>query len=111
MQKYVGTALWRAENGRYKAKPSDLFVRSIRFATAEGLTNIDVRGARLASRVAEYWNAVDHYLKTGETDPLNKFVDKSIKIGPLVYPFITDPRILNRLANAGEVAFEDLYAK
>jgi hypothetical protein len=54
--------------------------------------------------------AVDHYLKTGDTDGLSKFRGRTVRAENHTFAFVTDPRILDRLANAGEVAFEDLYA-
>jgi hypothetical protein len=108
--RYVGSALIQEPRGRYRAKPSDRFRRSLHFLTAEGQISITLHGSRLASKVAEYWAAVDHYLKTGEAARLKPFVGKTIRAGKQFLPFITDPRILNRIANAGEVSFEDLYA-
>ena len=107
--KYVASALRKMDNGQYRAKPSDRLSRSLRFLTPDGLITLDVRGSRLASRIASYWTAVDRYLKTGETDALSPFRGKSIAIAKTHHPFITDPRTLDRLGYAGEVQFE-LYA-
>jgi hypothetical protein len=74
------------------------------------LVPLNVRSSRIASRIADYWNAVKRYARTGLTDHLVQYSDKSIKIGKQHYPFITDLRILDRLANAGEVVSENIYA-
>ena len=108
--KYVGTALTKTAAGRYRAKPSDRLLRSLRFLTPERQIEVDVRGSRLASRIATYWNAVDRYLKTGDAESLKKFAGKSVKIGGHRYSFVTDPYILRRLVSEAQVSFEDLYA-
>ena len=64
----------------------------------------------MASRIGEYWTAVDRYLSTGNADKLQKFVGKSIRIGKTRFDFVTDQKILDRVASAGEVSFEDIYA-
>ena len=110
VDRHVGSALIQEENGRYRATPSDRFRRDLHFLTPEGQISITTRSSRLASKVAEYWTAVDHYLKTGDATRLAPFVGKTIRAGKQTHPFITDPRTLTRIANAGEVSFEDLYA-
>ena len=109
VRKYVGRALTE-RGGRLVAKPSDGLVRRMRFLSARGRTDLTVRSSRTASRIADYWAAVDHYLKTGDPRWLRPFRGKSIRAEKLGHPFITDPKTLSRLATAGEVAFEDLYA-
>ena len=110
VDRHVGSALIQERNGRYRATPSDRFRRDLHFLTPEGQIAISIRSSRLASKVAEYWTAVDHYLKTGDTTRLATFIGKTIRAGKQTLPFVTDPRTLNRIANAGEVSFEDLYA-
>jgi hypothetical protein len=108
--RYANVALRKDDTGRYQALPSDRLPRFLRFLTAEGQINITVRSSRTATRISEYMAAVDHYLKTGDTAQLAQFRGRSVKAGKLTLPFVTDPRVLDRLAHAGEVAFEDLYA-
>ena len=69
-----------------------------------------MRDSRTASKIAAYWAAVDHYLKTGKTVRLQPFRGKSIRAGKITYHFITDPTTLTHLGYAGEVRFEDIYA-
>ncbi len=109
VRKYVGSALTRSPGGRYVPKASDRLARRIWLLTPRGKVEISVRGSNAASRVARYMAAVDQYLKKGETDGLLEFEDKSIRAGKVSYPFVTDPRLLDRLAQAGEVSFDRLY--
>lgn len=109
VKRYIASALRQRENGRYLAKRSDRLYRELRFLTPEGQITLGVRGSSKASTIARYWVAVDRYLKTGETDALKPFRGRSLTVGKLKYPFLTDPRALERLGNAGEVEFEDLY--
>jgi hypothetical protein len=108
--RYAGSALSKTTGRRYRAKPADRLLRSLRFLAPDGLITVEVRGSRKASTIAGYWAAADRYLKTGETSGLMPFRGKSIAISKTRYPFITDPRTLDSLGNAGEVQFEDLYA-
>jgi hypothetical protein len=108
--RHIGKAITKSETGRYKASPSDRLARSLNFITADGPIAVTVRGSRLATKIAKYSNAIQRYLETGQTDALQEFADKSIKVGKVTYRFVTDTRLLNRLGRAGEVSFEDLYA-
>jgi len=85
-------------------------IRHLRFLTPEGQIVVTVRSPKIASLIARYSAAVEHYLRTGETDRLKKFRGKSIRVGKKKYEFVTDPKTLRRLAAVGEVSFEDLYA-
>lgn len=110
IQRYVPRAVVRTSAGRYTATKSDQYTRTLRMLTAQGQKAITVRGSRGAGRVAEYWAAVDHFLKTGSVARLRKFRGQSIRAEKVTYPFLTNPELLKRLAAAGEVQFEDLYA-
>jgi hypothetical protein len=110
VMRYVSSALIKQQSGRYLARPSDRFVRELNFLTDKGKVPITVRSSRNASKIAEYMAAVDRYLKTGDTAGLEKFRGKSVRAGKSILPFLTEPKILDRLENGGQVAFEDLYA-
>ena len=110
VMRYAGVALRKNSSGKYQALPSDRLARTLRFLTPEGQIPITVRSSRKASKIADYWTAVDHYLKIGDTARLAPFRGKSVRVKKIKLQFVTDPRILDRLAHAGEVAFEDLYA-
>jgi hypothetical protein len=107
--KHVGKALTKATNGRYKANPSDRFVRRLHFLTEKGPDAVTVRGSRLASKIGSYMNAVERYLATGKTDELDKYAGKSVTVGKSKYPFVTDTQLIRRLYDAGAISFEDLY--
>lgn len=109
VRKYAGHVLL-TQHRRFAARPFDRLARRLRFLTPRGITEVTVRNSRTASRIAAYWSAVDHYLKTGDASRLRPFRGKSVRFEKLGHPFVTDPRTLSRLANAGETAFEDLYA-
>ena len=70
---------------------------------------LDIADSRAAARLAKYWNAVHHYLKTGDDGPLGPFQGKGIRIGGEFFQFTTDLATLERLARAGEIQFEDIY--
>jgi hypothetical protein len=110
VRRYVGSALVRGPDGRYHAKPNDRLYRRMRFLDERGHLEVEVANAHEASKLSAYWAAVDHYLRTGDARPLRHFErirlllhDRSVR------RFVTDPAVLDRLAHAGELSFEDLY--
>ena len=107
--RHVGKALVKAGR-RYRAKPSDQLLRTLKFVTDKGRIDVQVRGSRKASLIGEYFSAVERYLLKGETEPLRAFEGKSIRIGKAIYPFVTERELLERLYYAGQFEFEDLYA-
>jgi len=81
----------------------------MRFLSPQGIIAIDVRGSESASRVGEYFNAVHVFLNTGDATKLKRFRGKYLQSGGKRHAFITDLDLLERLAHAGEVRFEDIY--
>jgi hypothetical protein len=111
MRRYVGSALVRTRRGRWAATPSDRLTRRVWFLTPKGKIELAVRSSRTASLIARHMAAVHRYLETGETDALQEFVGKSVRSRGASFAFLTDPRVLDRLAHAGEVSFERLYVR
>jgi hypothetical protein len=110
VRRYVGSALDRQSDGRYRAKPNDRLYRKMRFLDEQGRVDVEVANWREASKLAQYWAAVDHYLRTGDTRPLRRFERMRLRLrDKSLRRFVTDPAILDRLALAGELSFEDLY--
>lgn len=110
VRKHVRSTVQKLPSGRFHVTPGDRLKRTLRFLTPEGVISLGVQGSRKASGVARYWAAVDRFLITGNTDALLKFEGKSLRAGGRSFLFVTDHRTLGRLAIAGEVSFEDLYA-
>jgi hypothetical protein len=108
--RYVGSALTKDTSGRYVARARDKLYRPMRFLTANGRIDLDVRDSRTARQIARYMNAVRRYGRTGRDEGLDEFRGKSIRVGGAKYEFVTDLDVLDRLADAGEISFEDLYA-
>jgi len=108
IQKYAKPAI-RKRKGVYQAVPVDRMRRPMRFLTEQGITVVDVRNSQSATRLSLYWSAVDHYLLTGDRSRLRPYVGKYLRASGHRHPYLTDPLLLNRLAEAGEVSFEDLY--
>lgn len=71
-----------------------------------GRHDVDVRSSAQASRVAAHWNAVDRYLRTGDTTGLKPFRNRKVG-GQLL---ATDPAALEAFARRGELAIESIYA-
>lgn len=107
-----GSALRKQKNGRYTTKPFDRLLRVLVMPSADGLKEVAVRDSRTASRIAEYSDAVQKYLRTGDSSALKKFKrlklvnDKGERIS-----FLTDLSKLQELGSAGVLSFESLYAR
>jgi len=110
VEKWVGKALTK-RRGRVVPRPFDRIPRTIRFLDEFGVIEVEVRDSRTATRVAQWWAAVDRYLKTGDESALKPFRRKSFSSHGVVFVFITDLELLGRLALVGQVTFENLYAR
>lgn len=110
VRRYVGSALrQRALRQRYKPTASDRLARTLNVITPEGTQPVTVRDSRTASRIAEYMNAVRTYVNKGELSALERFRGQSFQAAGVRYTFVTDPNTLELLADAGVLAFEQLY--
>ncbi len=110
--RWGGPAIEKRKNGKYVAKPKDNLLRILKIPTPEGTRDIALRGSQKASMLGEYWNAVHRYLETGDASQLENFHDKQIKDSDgREVALTTDHAVLNRLASAGVLSFESLYAR
>lgn len=109
--RHVGRAITQLPNGRYEAKPWDRFQRSVRILTASGPERITVKDSRTASKIGRYWNAVDNFVLNGDSEALENFSRKFFQVNGVKHEFLTDLGLIERLAFAGEISFEDLYTE
>jgi hypothetical protein len=108
--RYVGSALrQKGERGDYHATAYDHIPRTLHFITPGGPLPVTVQDSRIASRIAEYMNAVRTYVHSGESSALESFRGESFEASGTTYRFLTDPETLDRLADAGVLAIEGLY--
>ncbi|MGO8947061.1 MAG: hypothetical protein ACLQUY_05240 [Ktedonobacterales bacterium] len=111
VRRYVGAALVRESSGRYRAKPSDRFARRMKFLDARGLVTVEPANSREASKLAQYWDAVNKYINNNDAKPLWRFRRQQLRVtGKIQLPFLTSLDDIYQLARAGELSFEDLYA-
>jgi hypothetical protein len=77
----------------------------------QGLAEVPTRDSREASKIAEHWNALQKYLETGDSSAIQQLKDKTVKdAGGKEIPLLTDTALLDRLAEAGVLSFESIYA-
>jgi uncharacterized protein YaaR (DUF327 family) len=76
------------------------------------LREVALRDSRQASQIAEYANAVQKYLQTGDDSALRKLKRRSITdaTGKRVR-LLMDLEEIDRLGSAGVLSFESLYAR
>lgn len=110
VRKYAGRAIDRQSNGHYEARPWDRMKRSVRILTPTGPERITVKDSRTATLISDYWNEIDRFVLSGATEGLKRFVNASFQVDGVKYGFLTDLNQIERLAFAGEISFEDLYA-
>lgn len=110
--RYAGSSLRKTSRGKYKVRASDTILRPLVIPTSDGLAEIATRDSRSASTVAEYANAVQAFLQTGDDSILQQFRGQRIidAEGNQV-PLLTDLDELERLGAAGVLSFESLYAR
>jgi hypothetical protein len=84
----------------------------IRIPAANGTRTFAARSARDASLAGKYWNAVHLYVARGDASALEPFIGVQIAgaNGRRVL-LLTDLRTLDRLAGAGVLSFESIYAR
>lgn len=112
VQRLVGPALRKPRSGRYVARSTDKLLRVLIIPTREGLQEIATRDSRQASLVAHYWIALKRYFTSGNESALREFERKKItNVNGKRVPLLTDLSELDRLASAGVLSFETIYAK
>jgi hypothetical protein len=105
------SALRKRKNGRYVAKKEDQLLRIVNALTTEGRKEIATRDSRQASLVGSHWAAVQKFLQTGDDSALLRFAKKRIvDARGKRYRLLTDLKELERLASAGVLTFESMYA-
>jgi hypothetical protein len=108
----AGSALRKGTNRKYTAAPDDDLLRVLLLPSSDGLREIATRDSRQATVIGKYWSAVQKYLATGDASALNKIRRKTITDadGKRIR-LLKDLAELERLASAGVLSFESLYAK
>ena len=106
---YTRPALRRGRDGNYWATPYDHLRRTLNFLTPRGPVAVTVNDSRTATEIAMHMNAVRAYLNDGDASGLARFGGKFVFSGRVAHPYIVDTRVLDRLAEADEVAIDGLY--
>lgn len=105
-----GSAL-RKKRGRYIATKTDHLLRIITILGTKGKKEIVTRDSRQASLAGGHWAAVQKYLQTGDDEALLTFKGKSVvDASGKRHRLLTNVEELNRLASAGVLSFESMYA-
>ncbi len=110
VHKYAAPALKRAgARGIFQATKFDRLQRDVNFLTHDGYQQVTVYDSRIASTISQYMNALRNYLNDRRPSDLAKFVGKSFEVNGEKFTFITDPVVLNRLADAGVPYTDGFY--
>lgn len=74
-----------------------------------GLVEADIRTDEGASLVGTHHNAIRRGLETGDYEPLRRFKGKALWQGDDYFELETDPEVIEDLANAGDLGYDDIY--
>jgi hypothetical protein len=77
----------------------------LRILTPEGIEFVEVTDPDERSEVGQYWNAVRHYLNTGDDSRLWRFEGETVAGRP--WETGLDP--IEEWGRRGELDFEDIY--
>jgi hypothetical protein len=77
----------------------------MRVLTTSGIRDLELDSPQSRSIVGSYWNAIQAFLATGDTDPLTPYRLIVIKD----YLLLTDPDEIERLARVGEIDVDEIY--
>ncbi len=105
------TALRKNKAGRYVAKKTDRLLRVLQIPGVNGPREVTVRNSREATLLGEYSAAVGKYVSTGDSSDLQQFAGRSVTdVSGARVPVLTDLAKIDKLAGAGVLSFESLYA-
>jgi hypothetical protein len=105
------SALKKRRNRQYIAKKFDQLLRVVNALITEGRKEIATRDSRQASLVGSHWAAVQRYLQIGDDSALLRFKGKKVTdASGKRHLLLTDLAELDRLASAGVLSFESMYA-
>ena len=104
-EKLVGSVVTQNRKGHVRVAPADRLYRRMTVITSDGPQLVELRGSRVASLVARHANAVRKFVDTGDARGLRQFRGQSAG----GYQLATNPNVVRRLANRGEIDFEDIY--
>lgn len=105
-------AFRKGKNGQYLPNLRHRLLRVLLIPTTMGVEEIGIRRFSQATLLADYWNAVQRFLETGDSSTLSAFEGKHVTDADgRQFPLITDTDELARLASAGVFSFESIYAR
>lgn len=94
---------------RFVARGADKLVREMQVLTVRGPQTVPIFDSRAASQLGAYHGAVKEALR-GRPEALKAFRRKTLRTGGKKgFPFITDLRVLRRLAQAGALPEYQIY--
>jgi hypothetical protein len=108
----AGSAFTKNRRGKVKVKRMDHLLRVLLIPSTKGLREVVVRSSREASKVGEYWNAVEKYLVKQDASSLQNLKSKSfINDQGKRVRLMTNLDELTRQASAGVFRFESIYGR
>jgi hypothetical protein len=111
VRRFVGSALRKDKNGRYRATRYDRIPVTINHLMLDGsVVPLRIRDSRTASKIAEHSNELRKYRRFGDSSGLAQFRGKAFRADGVIHQFLTDPIAIDRLEDAGSLtAIESLY--
>jgi hypothetical protein len=107
IRRYAGPWLVERPSGTIRALAADNMIRRLRWPTEHGIVLLDTADSRVATEVADFWNAVGRYL-AGDRLALRGYDGRVLRVEGKRYRYPTAEQILE-WARRGEVSFESIY--
>jgi hypothetical protein len=108
----AGSALRKTKHGRYAASSRDRLLRVLVIPTEDGSREIALRDSRQASEVSRYFATLGRLVHGQDASALRTFRRARLKtLDGETVRLLTDVDALKRLANAGVLSFESIYAR
>ena len=108
----AGSAFTKNRRGKVKVKRVDHLLRVLLIPSTKGLREVVVRSSCEASKIGEYWNAVEKYLVKQDASSLQNLKSKSfINDQGKRVRLMTNLDELTRQASAGVLRFESIYGR
>jgi hypothetical protein len=82
----------------------------MRLLTSDGEAIVTAVDSETASIIGDHWNAVRTYIRTGNYEPLEIFIQRFVHVEEGDFELLTHLPTLNRLVRAGALNFQDLYS-
>jgi hypothetical protein len=112
LKRLAGSAIKKGANGRYVATKYDRLLRVLLTPATDGMREVATRDSREASKLSRYSHALELLLHGKDAKAITAFESVRVRMADgSTISLLTNIEDIRRLANAGVLSFESIYAK